>query len=375
MNAPASPSGTRLPALTLRGLRARPVVLPLERPIVARIATITEWPVILVDLHTDQGVTGCAYLEPYTPRAMKYLVAALEDLGRLLAGRPLAPVELFGLARKSLHFVGYQGMSMIAVAGLDMAAWDALAKAAGAPLCVLLGGTVGAVPAYNSNGLWLKEPEAVGEEAVALRAEGGFTALKLRMGRPRLRDDIAAVEAVRRKAGEDVRLMVDFNQGLDLAQALERCHAIDDLGLDWIEEPLVYDDLDGHARLARELDTPIQIGENFYGPRDLHRALQLGACDLVMPDFMRIGGVTGWLRASAIAGGAGVPMSTHLYPEVAAHAMRVTETAHWLEWQDWVDPLLQAPFAIRDGALHIPDVPGTGLAWNEDAVKAFQVTL
>lgn len=375
MNALPAPSAARLPALTLRGIVARPVVLPLERPIVARIATITEWPVILVDLHTDQGVTGCAYLEPYTPRAMKYLVAALEDLGRVLAGRPLAPVELFGLGRKSLHFVGYQGMSMIAVAGLDMAAWDALAKAAGAPLCVLLGGTVGAVPAYNSNGLWLKEPEAVAEEAVALRAEGGFTALKLRMGRPRLRDDIAAVEAVRRRAGEDVRLMVDFNQGLDLAQALERCHAIDGLGLDWIEEPLVYDDLDGHARLAADLDTPIQIGENFYGPRDLHRALQREACDLVMPDFMRIGGVTGWLRAAAIAGGAGVPMSTHLYPEVAAHAMRVTETAHWLEWQDWVDPLLQEPFEIRDGSLHIPDVPGTGLAWNEEAVKAFAVAL
>lgn len=375
MNALPAPSAARLPALTLRGIVARPVVLPLERPIVARIATITEWPVILVDLHTDQGVTGCAYLEPYTPRAMKYLVAALEDLGRVLAGRPLAPVELFGLGRKSLHFVGYQGMSMIAVAGLDMAAWDALAKAAGAPLCVLLGGTVGAVPAYNSNGLWLKEPEAVAEEAVALCAEGGFTALKLRMGRPRLRDDIAAVEAVRRRAGEDVRLMVDFNQGLDLAQALERCHAIDGLGLDWIEEPLVYDDLDGHARLAADLDTPIQIGENFYGPRDLHRALQRGACDLVMPDFMRIGGVTGWLRAAAIAGGAGVPMSTHLYPEVAAHAMRVTETAHWLEWQDWVDPLLQEPFEIRDGALHIPDVAGTGLAWNEEAVKAFAVAL
>lgn len=375
MNALPAPSAARLPALTLRGIVARPVVLPLERPIVARIATITEWPVILVDLHTDQGVTGCAYLEPYTPRAMKYLVAALEDLGRVLAGRPLAPVELFGLGRKSLHFVGYQGMSMIAVAGLDMAAWDALAKAAGAPLCVLLGGTVGAVPAYNSNGLWLKEPEAVAEEAVALRAEGGFTALKLRMGRPRLRDDIAAVEAVRRRAGEDVRLMVDFNQGLDLAQALERCHAIDGLGLDWIEEPLVYDDLDGHARLAADLDTPIQIGENFYGPRDLHRALQREACDLVMPDFMRIGGVTGWLRAAAIAGGAGVPMSTHLYPEVAAHAMRVTETAHWLEWQDWVDPLLQEPFEIRDGSLHIPDVPGTGLAWNEEALKAFAVAL
>ncbi len=375
MTASAPPSASRLPPLKLRKLSARPVVLKLERPIVARIATIAEWPVILIDLETDQGIVGRSYLEPYTARAMKYLVAALHDLGKVLEGQPLAPFDLYGQARKSLHFVGYQGMSMIAVAGLDMAAWDALAKAAGAPLCVFLGGTLGSVPAYNSNGLWLKDPEAVGEEAVALCEEGGFTALKLRMGRPRIRDDIAAVEAVRRRAGNDVRLMVDFNQGLDLAQALERCHAVDALGLDWIEEPLVYDDFDGHARLAAELRTPIQIGENFYGPRDLYRAIQCKACDLVMPDFMRIGGITGWLRAAAIAGAAGIPVSTHLYPEVAAHVMRVTESAHWLEWQDWVDPLLQRPFEIRDGHLHVPDTPGSGLEWNEDAVRAHQVAL
>ena len=128
------------------------------------------------------------------------------------------------------------------------------------------------------------------------------------------------------------------------------------------------DDLDGHARLAADLRTPIQIGENFYGPRDLQAALRARACDLVMPDFMRIGGVTGWLRAAAIAGAAGVPMSTHLYPEVAAHAMRVTETAHWLEWQDWADPILRRPYEVRDGMLRIPDVPGVGLEWDEDAV-------
>jgi mandelate racemase len=128
--------------------------------------------------------------------------------------------------------------------------------------------------------------------------------------------------------------------------------------------------LEPYAQLTAELKTPIQIGENFYGPRDLHIALQTKACDLVMPDFMRIGGVTGWLRASAIAGAAGIPMSTHLYPEVAAHVMRVTETAHWLEWQDWADPVLQRPYEIRDGLLHIPDVPGVGLEWNEDAVAA-----
>jgi mandelate racemase len=357
-------------ALTLRSIRARPVVLKLKRPVVARIATLTDWPLVLVDLETDQGIVGRSYLEPYTVKTMKYIVPALHDLGEMLKGRPLAPVELYELARKSLHFVGYQGLAMIAVSGLDMAAWDARAKAAGVPLCVLLGGSPGPVRAYNSNGLWLRKPDEVAAEAIELRREGGFAGLKLRLGRDRLRDDLASVAAVRDAVGGDVELMVDFNQGLDLAEALRRCHAIDDLGLAWIEEPIVYDNLDGFVRLAAELRTPIQIGENFYGPRDLHAALGRNACDLVMPDFMRIGGVTGWLRAAAIAGTAGIPISTHLYPEVAAHVMRVSETAHWLEWQDWADPILQRPYDVKDGFLQIPDVPGVGLEWNEDAVAA-----
>lgn len=370
MNDSKRAAGVSASSLKVKGIRARPVILKLKRPVVARIATITEWPLILIDLDTDEGIVGRSYLEPYTVKAMKYLVPALLDLGELLKGHAVAPIELYALARKSLHFVGYQGMSMIAVAGLDMAAWDALAKAAGVPLCVLLGGSVGPVIAYNSNGLWLKEPGAVAAEAIELRDEGGFTGLKLRLGRDRVADDLATIEAVRNTVSEDMHLMVDFNQGLGLGEALQRCHAIDDLGLDWIEEPLVYDNFDGYVQLAAELKTPIQIGENFYGPRDLYRALQCKACDFVMPDFMRIGGVTGWLKAAAMAGTAGVPVSTHLYPEVAAHVMRVTETAHWLEWQDWADPILQRPYEIKDGRLHIPDVPGVGLEWNESAVKA-----
>jgi mandelate racemase len=291
----------------------------------------------------------------------------------MLKGRRVAPIDLFDAARKSLHFVGYEGLSMIAASGVDMAAWDALAKAAGLPLCELLGGTVGPVKSYNSNGLWLNQPEAVADEALELRDEGGFAALKLRLGRARAADDIATLEAVRKAVGDDIDLMVDFNQGLNLAEALRRCHMIDNHDLAWIEEPIVYDNLDGYAQLASELKTPVQIGENFYGPREMHKALQKKACDLVMPDFMRIGGVTGWMRAAAIAGAAGIPVSTHLYPEVAAHMMRVTETSHWLEWQDWADPVLLAPYAIKDGQLHIPDVPGVGIEWNEEAVRAHLV--
>jgi mandelate racemase len=360
----------RSATLTFKSIRARPVVLKLKRSVIARIATITDWPLILIDLFTNEGVVGRSYLEPYTVKAMKYLVPALHDLGDMFKGRELAPVELYELARKSLHFVGYQGLSMIAVSGLDLAAWDARAKAANVPLCVFLGGSVGPVRAYNSNGLWLREPHAVAAESIELRDEGGFTGLKLRLGRDRLRDDLATVEAVRNAVGNDTALMIDFNQGLNLADALQRCHAIDDLGLTWIEEPIVYDNFDGFAQLAAELKTPIQIGENFYGPRDVHTALQKKACDFVMPDFMRIGGVTGWLRAAAIAGAAGIPVSTHLYPEVAAHVMRVTETAHWLEWQDWADPILLKPYDIKDGFLHIPNAPGVGLEWNEDTITA-----
>jgi mandelate racemase len=183
----------------------------------------------------------------------------------------------------------------------------------------------------------LQSPESAAAEALELLDErgGGFRALKLRLGRPDPRDDVATIKAVRDAIGDDIDLMVDFNQALNLADALRRCHMIDDHGFAWIEEPVRYDDFDSCARLAAELKTPIQIGENFYGPRDVHFALQKKACDLIMPDFMRIGGVTGFLRSAAIAGAAGIPISTHFYSEVGAHLMRVSESAHLLEWLDW----------------------------------------
>src|SRR5215472_11892722 len=199
--------------LTLKSIRARPVVLKLARPVVARIATLIDWPLILIDLHTKEGVTGRSYLEPYLSRSMRYLIPALHDLGEMLKGRRLAPIDFYEAARKSLHFVGYEGMSMIAVGGLDMGAWDALARAAGVPLCMLLGGSIGPVPAYNSNGLWLRSPAELAEEASELRDEGGFQGLKLRLGRERLADDIAPIKSVREAVGSEINLMVDFNQG------------------------------------------------------------------------------------------------------------------------------------------------------------------
>lgn len=357
--------------LTLKSVRARPVVVPLKRPVVSKVGLFREWPLILIDLYTNEGVVGHSYLEPYLKKSARYIVPVIEDLAEAAKGQTVAPFDAYRRGIGALHLVGREGVSLIAVSGLDMAAWDALAKAAGLPLAVFLGGTVGPVPAYNSNGLWLTSVDELAAEAVALVGEGGFTGLKLRLGREKLSDDLAAIAAVREGAGATVQLMCDFNQGLSLGDALVRCHALDDQGLYWFEEPITYDNIPGYAQLARELKTPVQLGENFYGPRQLYQAVLAGAGDYMMPDLMRIGGVSGWLRAAAIASAAGIPMSTHLYPEIAAHLMRVTDTAHWLEWQDWADPILTEPFQIKGGHLMMPDKPGQGIEWNEKAVAKF----
>ena len=358
--------------LTLKSVTVRSVSVPLRRPVVSKVGLFREWPLILIDLYTNEGMVGRSYLEPYLKHASRYIVPAIEDLATAQTGKRLAPLDTFHSNRRSLNLVGYEGVTMIAVAGLDMAIWDALAKAAGLPLAVMLGGSVGNVPAYNSNGLWLGDVSTLAKEAEELVAEGQFAGLKLRLGRESLVDDLAAISAVREGAGNDIKLMVDFNQGLSLGDALVRCHALDDEGLYWFEEPIAYNNLSGYTQLARELQTPVQIGENFYGPRAMHDALAARACDYVMPDLMRIGGVSGWLRAAPVAAAAGVQVSTHLYPEVAAHLMCVTETAHWLEWQDWAYPILKEPFAVKNSYLEIPNRPGIGIDWDEDAVARYR---
>jgi mandelate racemase len=359
--------------LTLDKVVVRAIHVPMRRPIVARLGEFKSFPYILTDVHTKEGVIGHSYLEPYRVTATKSIVALIEDLAEQQRGKPVAPFDRFEEAMRSLHLLGRQGVMLIATAALDMAMWDALAKALGLPLVVLLGGTVGPVRAYNTNGLWLIPLERIADEASSLIAEGDFKALKIRLGRDSVKDDLKAIAEVRRAVGDDITLMSDFNQGLSFPAALRRLHQLDDQGLEWFEEPIVFDDFTGSARLANELKTPVLIGENIYGPRHFLQAVAAGAADCYMPDLERIGGVTGWLRSAAIAGAANLPMSPHLYPEFSAHLMRVTETADWLEWRDWGNPFLAEPFEIRDSAIHIPDRPGAGIAWDEAAVKKFAI--
>ncbi len=335
-------------------------------------AVIRAAPLVLVDLETEEGVTGHAYLFCYVPAAAVAIASLLSEVESVAKGDRVAPTDLWAKLCKRFTLIGVQGVVRMAMAGFDVACWDALAIAAGQPLVSLLGGAPRAIRAYNSNGLGLMEAGALAREALAL-LEGGFTAMKLRLGYETLAADVAAVRAVRAVLPAATHLMVDYNQALSVAEALERGRALDAEGVYWLEEPIRHDDYRGAATLARALATPIQIGENFSQPHAMEEALLANACDYVMPDLERIGGVTGWMRAAAIAQVHGKEMSSHLFPEVSAHLLAATPTAHWLEYVDWAAPILAEPLEIAGGFARIPERPGNGLAWDMEAVARYRM--
>jgi mandelate racemase len=359
--------------ITVRGIRARAVMVPFRRALATASGAVAEAPLVLIDLETDAGLTGRAYLFAFSPAMLGPIVDLVRAVGDVVKGDALAPLELNSKVRARFTLLDTAGLLGLAVSGVDMAAWDALAHAHGVPLVRLLGGECKPVRAYNSCGLWIQPVERLADDAEQLLAEGDFDAVKLRLGRHDPAQDLAAVRAVRKRVGESVTLMCDFNQRLTVNEAILRGRALDGEGLYWIEEPTRHDDYDGYARICAEVSTPIQTGENLRSTTELVRALQAGSLDYVMPDVQRIGGVSGWMRAAGIAHAWGIEVSSHLFPEFSAHLLAVTPTAHYLEWVDWAGPILTEPLRIRDGHALIPDRPGAGIAWNEDALKRYAV--
>jgi mandelate racemase len=360
------------PALTVGTVRTVAVSVPMRFALGTSAATVREAPLLLVDLTTAEGVTGRSYLFCYRPSGAAAIATLLHDAAALIAGERVAPIENAAKLQRRFALIGVTGVVRMALSALDMALWDALAVAAGVPLAALLGASPRPIRAYNSCGLGLMAPEAAADEAEQLLA-GGFTAVKLRLGYPTLAEDLHATRAVRRRIPDSIALMVDYNQALTVAQALERGRALATEGITWIEEPIRHDDLAGCATLTRDLAAPIQIGENFDGPKAMALALAAGACDLVMPDAARIGGVTGWQQAAGVAAAYDVEMSSHLMPELSAHLLAATPTAHWLEYVDWANTILAEPLVLRDGAITASAKPGTGLAWNDDAIAHYRM--
>jgi mandelate racemase len=326
----------RAPALTARAVSVRAVEVP-GPPMETAAGSISGAQLALIDLHTDEGVTGHAYVATYTREGLAGVVAAIKALD--IDG----PVQdLRDALRERFAFSGTAGLLGSVIGGVDMAAWDALARSADMPLAELLGGAVKPVPAYGS----LRSRTAQDAEE---RAGEGFRHLKVKSADP---DVIARVKAL------GVEVMVDLNQQpQDLAK-------LDDQQLTWLEEPLPAADLIGYAALCKTMRTPIQTGESWWSPAEAAYAIRAGATDLVMPDVARIGGVTGFIEVAAH----GLPTSSHMYPEISAHLLAALPNAHLLEHLDKAGPILRQPARVIDG--HVTPMP---LEFDEAAVARFSV--
>ena len=366
------PTMPSLPKLTVRAVRARAVEVPLNFVLGTSKAALRQVPLVLVDLETEEGITGRGYVFGYLKASAPGIAAVVREIEALTKGERADPAAMNDKIMRRFALMGVQGVVRMALAGFDTALWDALAIAAAQPLVRFLGGEPRPIPAYNSCGLGLTgDLGALAAEAETLLGMG-FSAVKLRLGYATLDEDIAAVRAVRKRIGDDKVLMVDYNQALTLDEALVRGGALDGENIYWLEEPIRHDDYAGAAALCRALNTPVQIGENFSLPFGMQAALDAHAADYVMPDLERIGGVSGWREAAALAAARKLPMSSHLFPEVSAHLLAVTPTCHYLEYMDWANVVLREPIAIKDGHAHIPERPGNGMTWDEGAIARYQ---
>lgn len=356
------------PIPKLKEFRVRAVRVPMETPHQTASGVVSESPLVLTDAITEDGIVGHSVVFTYTAAALKPTAELIQNIATLIQGDALAPAEIEQKLTKRFRLLGTQGLVGIALAAIDMALWDVLARSYETSLVRLLGGIEKPVPAYGAVGYdGVVTSAKVAEEW----AKRGFTGVKAKIGYPTVQEDVTVIRAMRKAVGESVAIMVDYNQCLTPVEAVERVRVLDDEGVTWVEEPTLAHDYAGHARIAHEVKTPIQCGENWWGVLDMQHAIDAQASDFMMPDVMKIGGVTGWLRASALAQAQGIRISNHLWPEISAQLLCVTPTAHWLEYADWWNPVLQEPLRIENGMTNVVGTSGTGVVWDEEAVTRF----
>jgi L-alanine-DL-glutamate epimerase-like enolase superfamily enzyme len=350
-------------------VETQPVLLKLPQPIGSALGQIASFGCILVSVRTDEGITGENLIFTLNDRRTRVLRQMVDELADLAVGQDAGHIAGFwARAWKDINFLGHKGVPVAGISAIDGALWDALGKSVGLPLYRLLGGARDRVPVYHSGGLWLSRSldELVAEAQSFVAA--GFGAMKMRLGLPDPADDVARVRAVRAAIGPGVKLMADANQGLTEAQAIRLGRQLEAFDLTWFEEPLPAWDLEGLARVAAALDTPIASGETEYTRYGFRRMLELRSADILMPDLQRVGGVSEFMRVGHMAESHDIAVSSHLFPETSVQVLCALNNAVFLEYMPWFSPLYNETLAVADGHAVVPERPGWGFTFNRDYI-------
>ena len=359
--------------MKITGLRTTQVNIPLETPIRTAIHHIDSIGCVLLYIDTDEGHVGQGLVWSLGTRRLDTLEAMIASLAVKVVGRD--PHEHAGLWAEmwgDVNFFGAKGITLFAISAIDMALWDLVGKSHNLSVCHLLGQCRDRVRAYHSGGLWVSlsidELQAQAKDFLGQ----GYRAMKMRLGKPSVAEDIERVAAVRAAIGPDIDLMADANQGFSVNHAIRMGRALEPYNLVWFEEPVQAHDLAGSARVAAEIDTPIASGETEYARYGFRDMLERGSADILMPDLERVGGITEFVKVAHMAEAFDIPVSPHVYTEQCLQLCGALNNVNYSEWMPWFSVLYNESVELVGGDLLIPDRPGLGFTFDEDAVAGMR---
>ncbi|WP_424464947.1 L-talarate/galactarate dehydratase [Pseudoclavibacter helvolus] len=358
---------------SIRSIELSTLRLPLATPIsdakvfTGRQKPMTEVVFLIAEIQTEQGSSGHGF--SYSKRAggPAQYAHAREVAEAALGEDPNDIQKLYSKLLWAGASVGRSGVATQALAALDIALYDLKAKRAGLPLSKLLGSYRDSVQTYNTSGGFLNASLDEVRQRATQSIEEGIGGIKIKVGLPDTAEDLRRVRAVREHIGDSVPLMVDANQQWDRATALRMGRRFEEFDLTWIEEPLDAYDAEGHADLARALDTPIATGEMLASVAEHRQLINARSCDIIQPDAPRIGGITNFLRLMTLADEAGLDLAPHFAMEIHLHLAACYPREPWVEHFDWLDPLFEERLETRDGRMLVPDRPGLGFTFSEQA--------
>ncbi|MBS1852743.1 MAG: mandelate racemase/muconate lactonizing enzyme family protein [Acidobacteria bacterium] len=345
--------------------------VPFNPPIADSTHELCFLDLILVEVHAG-GLSGLSYMLSfdYAPQLLRGIID--HELKRYVVGCDADQIRaIYEQNLKTTEYIGREGVAMWGTAAIDVALWDLLGKRLGVPAALLFGANRKAVPVYGSGG-WLSYSDAQLSDEVSRYLARGFQAVKLKVGGKEDRD-VERIRAVRKMIGPDRQLMIDANQGLTLDGALRLTRRIEEYRVAWLEEPFAKDDLESYLRLSAQTEIPLAAGEREFGVAPFRRLVSARAITVVQPDLLRVGGVTGWRLVAGLAESHLLKLAPHFYREHDLHLAAAYPNLIAIESFDWLDPLLQHPFEVKDGLAVVPDRPGFGVAFREEAIREYRI--
>lgn len=359
--------------MQLRGFQTHHLSIPLSRRYLSGIHDYRSTQNVVLELDAGDAV-GVGYVFAFLPHHARGIRAIVTDLAETLLGRELDNVRaIWSELWRRINFVGQSGISVMALAAIDMALWDLLGKCANMPMYRMLGAVRESLPVYASGGWMTYSKPELAEEGRAF-AEAGFAGYKIKIGHADPRTDLERIEHLASAVGGEIDVMVDVNQSWRVDQAIAIGRELEALGVAWFEEPVAADDLEGNARVCDALDITVASGESAFARDGFKRLIEGRAADVVMPNVARCGGPSQFMQVATLADARHLPVSSHTYTEVSAHLMAACPNAGLVEYiPGWWDDLFEEAPTVRNGAIALPDRPGLGLTFAERALHDFSV--